>query len=111
MKRTAIALTACALLLGPAAASAQAYPSYAAGGYEQHLSGRVIEFKPWNLQLDRGPHIVLHPGTVIKPTGLNLQNGMYVQVYGHVARDGAFAADEIDLVTPGPPPAFRRYGW
>jgi hypothetical protein len=108
MNRFAIALAACALLLAPAAASAQAYPSYVNG--EQRLSGRVIEFKPWNLQLDRGPHIVLHPGTVIKPTGLNLANGMYVQVFGHIARDGAFAADEVDL-TNGPPPAFRRYGW
>jgi hypothetical protein len=75
---------------------------------EHRLTGRVVSFRPWNLQLDIGPHIYLHPGTVIRPTGLTLQNGMFVRVFGHRTADGNFAADEINLI-PGPPPAFRRY--
>ena len=98
-------------LLGAALLASLAVPAIAsAQGYEDsehRLVGRVIAFKPWNLQLDNGPHIYLHPGTVIRPTGLSLQNGMFVRVFGHRTADGNFAADEISLV-PGPPPAFRR---
>ena len=39
-------------------------------------------------------------GTVIHPTGMTPQNGMQVRVFGHVASDGAFAADEIDVIPP-----------
>ncbi len=106
-KTAVIAAAAAAMLLAPAAASAQAY-----GSYEHHITGRVIESKPWHLRLDRGPAVVLHPGTVIKPRGLTLQNGMAVRVYGHVAADGAFAADEIDLLPAGrgayAPPSYSR---
>jgi len=108
-KTALIAAVAAAMMLAPAAAPAQT-PAYAA--YEHRVTGRVIEFRPWHLRLDRGPAVVLHAGTVIKPRGLTLQNGMVVRVYGHVAGDGAFAADEIDLMPSGyadyPPPSYAR---
>ena len=107
MKR--LALLGAALLAPlamPAIASAQDYDRER-DDRERRFAGRVISFRPWNLQLDTGPHIYLHPGTVIRPTGLNLQNGMFVRVVGHRTADGNFAADEITLI-PGPPPAFRR---
>ena len=44
--------------------------------------------------------MVLHRGTVIHPTGLTLRNGMAVRVIGHVTADGAFSADQIELVQP-----------
>jgi hypothetical protein len=91
-----------AILAAPLAASAQAW-----GGDEHRFVGRVISFKPWNLQLDNGPHIFLHPGTVIHPTGMTLANGMVVRVIGHRTSDGNFAADEVDLLPA--PPAFRRF--
>jgi hypothetical protein len=50
----------------------------------------------------------LHPGTVIRPIGARLENGMWVRVFGHRTADNNFAADEIDVI-PGPPPAFRRF--
>lgn len=62
---------------------------------EMRLFGRVIYYRPWNLQLDNGPHIYLHPGTVIRPIGTTLANGMHVRVWGHKTADDTFAADEI----------------
>lgn len=91
-----------AMIAAPLAASAQVY-----GSDEHRFAGRVISFKPWNLQLDNGPHIYLHPGTVIHPVGLTLANGMIVRVFGHRTADGNFAADEVDLLPA--PPAFRRF--
>jgi len=102
-RAASVALAAAALLMAPAVARAD-------DGYrnvEQRLYGHVIEYKPWHLLLDRGPHMVLHPGTVIHPTGLNLRNGMSVRVIGHVTADGNFSADEIDLVPASPWDRFR----
>jgi hypothetical protein len=87
----------------PAPASAQPPPPYASG--QAQLTGRVAWFQPFHLQLNKGPHIYLHQGTVINPTGLTLEPGMPVQVYGHISPDGTFQADEIDLL---PPPRIRR---
>ena len=99
-------------LLGAALVAPLAVPAIASAQSlddpEHRLVGRVISFRPWNLQLDNGPHIFLHPGTVIHPTGQTLENGMYVRVFGHRTRDDNFAADEVDVM-PGPPPAFRRF--
>jgi len=99
-------------LLGAALLAPLALPAVAsaqdADDFERRFTGRVISFKPWNLQLDKGPHIYLHPGTVIRPVGLTLENGMYVRVIGHRTKDDNFAADEVTLI-PGPPPAFRRF--
>lgn len=102
MRSLVLAASACAVLAMPALAAADDYRAV-----EQRLFGQVISFEPWHLQLDRGPRIVLHRGTVIHPTGLTLQNGMSVRVFGHVASDGAFSADEIDVMPP--PPA--AWGW
>jgi hypothetical protein len=89
VKRSLVGLAALALSIVPAMAGAQ--------GYEHRFFGRVVDFAPYNLQLDRGPHIYLHKGTVLRPLGLNLQNGMPVLVIGHEDRNGSFQADEIDL--------------
>lgn len=92
-----LALAAGALLIAPAAAQAND-SSYQ--NTEQRVFGRVISFEPWHLLLDHGPRMVLHRGTVIHPTGLSLRNGMSVRVIGHVTNDGAFSADQIDLMPP-----------
>jgi hypothetical protein len=98
MRTVVLAASACAVLAMPALAGANDdYRSV-----EQRLVGRVISFEPWHLQLDRGPRIVLHRGTVIQPTGETPRHGMFVRVFGHIAADGAFAADEIDLIPPPP---------
>ena len=111
-RKALLGATLLAPLAMPAIASAQGYDhdrdDRDRDDREHRFTGRVISFKPWNLQLDVGPHISLHPGTVIRPTGLTLQSGMYVRVFGHRTADGNFAADEVNLI-PGPPPAFRRY--
>jgi hypothetical protein len=109
MVRAGAAVTA-AFVLAPAFASAQNGPLPQYAQYEHRLVGRVIAFEPYHLRLDRGPAVVLHRGTVIRPRGLTLQNGMPVRVYGHVASDGAFSADEIDLLPPSRPPGYaQRY--
>ena len=94
VRRAALALAATAAVAAPLAASAQQY------GDERRLVGFVVAFQPYNLQLDHGPHVVLHRGTVIHPRGLTLQNGMRVRVYGHRQPDGTFSADQIDLLPP-----------
>ncbi len=91
MKRAVLlGLSLLALAAAPAAAGAQ--------GYEHEFFGRVVNFEPYNLQLERGPHIYLHHGTVLRPRGLNLQPGMPVRVIGHRDVNGSFQADEVDLV-------------
>ncbi len=99
-----------ALFVGALLAAATLAPLAAqadADDFEHQLTGRVISFEPYNLQLDRGPHIILHRGTVIRPTGLDLHGGMIVRVYGHRTERGNFSADEIDLI-PRPPLDWRR---
>ncbi len=102
--RTAV-FTLAVLATAPLAAHAQP------AGYERRFVGRVVTFQPYNLQLDRGPHIYLHNGTVLRPRGLNLRNGMHVLVIGHDDANGSFQADQIDLLVrrpqfPPPPPPF-----
>jgi hypothetical protein len=67
------------------------------GNRDGQIGGVVDSFSPFNLYLDRGTHVELHQGTVINPTGITLQPGMRVQVYGFWNRDGSFAANEIDV--------------
>ncbi len=62
------------------------------------ISGVVSSFSAFNLQLGNGPHINLHQGTVINPTGTTLQPGMRVQIYGHSNNDGSYEADQINVV-------------
>ncbi len=100
-------LAAAAAFCIPRIAGAE-LPYYNAHEYER--LGRVVNFQPYNLQLDRGPHMSLHNGTVIRPTGLTLANGMPVRVVGHDNRDGTFEADEIDLLPPGRLQYLRSFG-
>jgi Domain of unknown function (DUF5666) len=110
-----------ALIVMPTAAFAQSDPNWQwqqqhrqwnddqdRGGYDRgygdrggnrdgQIGGVVSSFSPFNLYLDRGTHVELHQGTVINPTGITLQPGMRVQVYGYWNRDGSFAANEIDV--------------
>ena len=106
---SAVGLAAVACLLTPSPSFAQPYP----GGYNQpppgyaipnrdergrhELTGRVTEFQPYNLWLDRNLHVVLHRGTVINPTGIRLRRGMRVAVFGYYNRDGSFEANQIDV--------------
>ncbi len=71
------------------------------GGYGEHrgnVVGVVAYFSGYNLDLDNGPHVNLHHGTVINPTGATLRRGMQVAVRGHLRRDGTIDADVIDIV-------------
>ena len=98
MKRTLIlAVSVAATLASPLAASAQDFddrPRF--DGYHHRIVGRIVEAHPYNVELDNGARIFLHDGTVIRPRGLTLRDGMPVTVFGH-RTDRGFSADEIDL--------------
>jgi hypothetical protein len=116
------AAAAAALAIGlasPQTALAQApglggsVPSYAAVAKDQAVRGIVANYDgKYVLQVrDRAGYldnVRLHQGTIINPTGLPLQNGMRVIVYGYNAGQ-TFAANEIDVdvppvvYAPGPP--------
>jgi hypothetical protein len=88
------------LLAAPVSAQSPTYahPSYASN--EEVVRGRVLSFNgAYDLQLrdDRGfvDNVRLHQGTVINPTGLTLEAGMSVTMYGY-NRGNIFAANEID---------------
>ncbi len=77
---------------------------YNNGGYGNRgnqLTGSVRSFSPYNLYLSNGTHVVLHNGTVISPTGTNLNSGQRVRVVGNWNQDGTFNANEIDVVGNG----------
>jgi len=77
---------------------------YNNGGYGNRgnqLSGSVRSFSPYNLYLSNGTHVVLHNGTVINPTGANLNSGQRVRVVGNWNQDGTFNANEVDVVGNG----------
>lgn len=114
----ALVLAAAALPLGafaqqaPAAPPAgPAAPSYARPSYgsdEEIVRGRISAFDGgYNLEVrdDRGfiDRVALHQGTIINPTGIRLQPGMSVTIYG-VNRGSVLAANEID--TP-----YQAYGF
>jgi hypothetical protein len=69
---------------------------YYGAGRSGEISGIVSAFSPFNLYLDRGTHVELHQGTIINPTGIGLQPGMRVTVYGNWNSDGSFYANEIN---------------
>ncbi len=114
----AAALATLALAVPPAASaettrSSGSIPSYAAAGKDQSVRGVVANYDgKYVLQVrDRAGYldnVRLHQGTIINPTGLPLQNGMRVIVYGYNA-GRTFAANEIDVdvppvvFVPGPP--------
>lgn len=86
-----------ATLVAPLAASAQDYDGRHHDRDGHQLVGRVVDARPYHVQLDHGPEVFLHDGTVIRPRGLTLRDGMPVRVFGHRTERG-FSADEIDLV-------------
>ena len=64
------------------------------------VRGRVTYFHGFALTLRSGGRpvaVALHQGTVILPTGLTLQPGMFVRVDGHWDRQGSFHANRIVL--------------
>jgi hypothetical protein len=86
-------------------------PSYARPANpngEESIQGRVTAYDgKYSLQVndDRGyvDNVELRQGTIINPTGLRLQPGMRVTVYGY-NRGHFFAANQID--TP-----YQSYGF
>jgi hypothetical protein len=72
---------------------------YSNNGYSNgQLSGVVSSFSAFSLNLSNGPHINLHQGTIINPTGTTLRPGMNVAVLGHSNQDGSFEADQINVM-------------
>jgi hypothetical protein len=98
----AVALASAALIALPAAASAE-YQNGGPGGWQNNrwenreVTGRVTGAWPYNLDVSGAPHVRLHNGTVIEPTGTTLQPGMRVRISGHPNRDGTFEADRITV--------------
>lgn len=107
--RIAAALLSSTALLAPLSARAQqapapgAPPSYArrsAVNGEETIKGKIsaIDGK-YRLEVrdDRGfiDRVEMHQGTVIWPTGLTLEPGMTVTIFGY-NRGSVFGANEID---------------
>jgi hypothetical protein len=94
-----IPLTAFAQETPAAAAPAPSYARQAASG-EETIRGRIDRFDgKYGLQVrdDRGfiDNVEMRQGTIINPTGLQLQPGMAVTILGF-NRGQVFAANEID---------------
>jgi hypothetical protein len=71
-----------------------------AGASDQPLHGVITAIHGrygFAVRGDRGDaeSVTLHRGTILNPTGLQLQAGMQVTIAGHPSR-GTFAADKID---------------
>jgi hypothetical protein len=99
------ALSAAACLALPSVAGAQnnGYPSYAVAS-QQSVKGTISGFNGQYtvfVQDEKGytDNIQLHDGTVINPTGLRLQEGMRVTVYGY-PNGSVFQAYRIDTQLP-----------
>jgi hypothetical protein len=119
-------LAGVAALVAPLAAFAQQTPaappppapSYArpvAPNGEETIQGRIASIDgKYRIQLrdDRGfvDNVELHQGTVINPTGLQLEPGMAVTILGY-NRGPLFAANEIDTpyVSYGAVPVYPPY--
>ncbi len=101
--RLAAAICAAASLALPSLAAAQSYPSYSTAS-QQTIKGSVTGFNgayTVYLQDDKGygDNVELHDGTVINPTGIKLQEGMRVTIYGY-ANGSVFSAYRIDVAAP-----------
>jgi hypothetical protein len=99
------ALSAVVALALPSVAGAQnnGYPSYAVGS-QQTITGTITSFNgQYSLlvQDDKGygDNVQLHDGTVINPTGIRLQPGMKVTIYGY-PNGSVFQAYRIDTQYP-----------
>ena len=119
MSIAAAAIPPAAFAQQPAAAPSYARP--AANG-EETIHGRIssIDGKyQLTVRDDRGfaDNINMHQGTIINPTGLELQPGMAVTIVGY-NRGRTFAANEIDtpyqaygLIPPAYPPVSIGIGF
>ena len=99
LNKAALALVTVGAFLLPVAVSAQPAPSYAAQD-EQQIHGTVASLDgkyTVYVRDDRGyvDTVQLHDGTIINPTGISLEPGQPVTIFGRP--DGkAFVANEID---------------
>jgi hypothetical protein len=87
------------LIAAPSMSSAQPLPSYATKGGET-IKGRISSFNgayTMYVRDDRGftDNVTLHQGTIINPTGIRLQPGFAVTIYGRPS-GSTFIADQID---------------
>jgi hypothetical protein len=99
MNKYLLAFLAAGALVGPAAALAQDFPSYAQPEDAQ-IRGRIVAFDGgYDLRVrdERGfiDVVELHPGTIIYPVGLTLAPGMIVSILGYNAGP-YFDANEVD---------------
>jgi len=69
--------------------------------HEPRVFGIIDWARPYNVQIYGGPRIYLHRGTIINPTGVTLQRGMNVAIFGRWNRDGTMSADRIDVSPRG----------
>jgi len=81
--------------------------------HQESIAGIVRSFDGQYTMYVRDNHgdldrVELHQGTIINPTGLTLQGGMRVTVYGH-PEGPVFVADEIDTPYHGVP--YYGYGY
>lgn len=101
--KLAAALCAAASLALPSIAGAQQYPSYSTAA-QQTVKGTITGFNGAYTvyvqdQKGYGDNVVMHDGTVINPTGIKLQEGMPVTIYGY-ANGKQFDAWRIDVTPP-----------
>jgi hypothetical protein len=103
--RIAAGLLGAALLAAPIAGFAQGYPygDRDRPHYDQRdrYTGVIAYVNGGAFKLRNGRTVFLHNGTVINPTGVRLQPGMRVSVFGRPAGDGNINANEVDI-------AYRR---
>ena len=98
------ALGVAAALAFPSLAGAQSYPSYATAP-QQTIKGTITGFNGQYTvyvqdEKGYGDNVQMHDGTVINPTGIRLQSGMRVTIYGY-PNGSVFQAYRIDTQTPG----------
>ena len=97
----AIALIAPFALLAHPAAAQYAHPQV----------GTIDSRQGSSFSLNDGVVVFMHPGTVINPTGTDLQPGMTVTVVGHYNNDGSMNADVINVGAPANYYRDERRGW
>lgn len=112
-------LGATLFILTPVTAGAQGAPSYAhPANSDDVINGSILSIHgKYEIAVrdDRGfvDTVHLHQGTIINPTGLTLQPGMHVTIFGYNA--GAwFEANQIDTpyqYIPRPVPVYYGPGW
>jgi hypothetical protein len=111
-RKTFVAVATALFFAAPVAAAAEQVPSYASA--QETIKGTITGFNGANtvyVHDDRGyvDTISLRQGTIINPTGIRLQEGMQVTIYGRNVGQ-SFEADRID--TPYPPSYYASpYGY